>query len=398
MSLFSDDQIRFDLLRKYSINQWGRYPPDVIPLTAADPDFRVADEITQAIVNMAVDGVFSYGGEGGNPTFRETCARHVTKRKGFDCSPDEVFATGGVAQAMMLTCKALLNPGDEVILFDPVDFLFGKSIDKAGGKRVLSKVSWETLEFDLEGLKELVTFKTKMICICNPHNPYGRVLRRDELEAMVDLAVDHDLWIMSDEIWSDIVYDGREHLATARIDGAAKRTLSLYGFSKTFALAGLQLGFIVAQNTELMSKIRNAAPGYFYPVNIVSQRAGKAALDESWYWVEGFVSHLQGVRDYVYDRLRGIPNVEVRKPEGTYVIFPKIDGMTSVESTKFIMDMAKVVVVPGHGEPSHSINYFTSGSSYFGPGGEGHIRIVFGTSMGIIEEAMNRIEAALSKL
>ena len=108
MSLFSDDQIRFDLLRKYSINQWGRYPTDVIPLTAADPDFRAAEEIRRAIANMAVDGVFSYGGDGGNPSFRDTCARHVTQRKGFSCSPDEVFATSGVAQAMMLTCKALL--------------------------------------------------------------------------------------------------------------------------------------------------------------------------------------------------------------------------------------------------------------------------------------------------
>ncbi len=388
MSLFGDDQIRFDLLRKYSINQWGRYPKDIIPLTAADPDFRAAEEIRRSIANMAIEGVFSYGGDGGNPSFLESCARHVTNRKKVETSPDEVFATGGVAQGMMLTCKSLLELGDEVILFDPVDFLFGKSIDAAGGKRVLSKVSWETLEFDLEGLKELVTPKTRMLCICNPHNPYGRVLRKDELRAMVDLAVDHDLWIMSDEIWSDIVYDGREHIATSRIDGARDRTLSLYGFSKTFALAGQQLGFIVAHNTELMKKLRTAAPGYFYPVNNISQVAGSAALDDAWHWAEGFVSHLQGVRDYVYERLSEVPNVDVNKPEGTYVIFPKINGMTSVEATDYLLKEAKIAVVPGHGEPF----------SYFGPGGEGHIRIVYSTSMGIMEEAMDRIETALSKL
>jgi aspartate/methionine/tyrosine aminotransferase len=388
MSLFGDDQIRFDLLRKYSINQWGRYPSDVIPLTAADPDFRAAEEIRKAIVDMAVDGVFSYGGDGGNPAFKESCARHVTNRKKVKTEPDEIQATGGVAQGMMLTCKALLEPGDEVILFDPVDFLFGKSIDAAGGKRVLSKVDWETKEFDLEGLKELVTPRTRMLCICNPHNPYGRVLRRDELNTMVDLAVDHDLYIMSDEIWSDIVYDGREHIATSRIQGAADRTLSLYGFSKTFALAGLQLGFIVAQNPELLSRLKQAAPGYFYPVNNVSQVTGAAALDLAWHWAEGFISHLQGVRDYVYDRLRKMPNVEVYKPEGTYVIFPKIEGMTSREATDYIMEEAKVAVVPGHGEPF----------SYFGPGGEGHIRIVYSTSMGIMEESMDRIDDALSRL
>ena len=388
MSSFRDEEIRFSLLRKYSANQWGKYPRDIIPLTAADPDFRAAQQIRQAIIQMAVDGVFSYGADGGNNDFKEACARHVTHRKGFKCSPEEVHALNGVAQGMMLTCKTLLSLGDEAIIFDPVDFLFGKSIDEAGGKRVLSKVDWETLEFDLEGLKELVTPHTRMLCICNPHNPYGRVLTKDELKAMVDLAVDHDLWIMSDEIWSDIIYDGKKHIPTTSIPEARERTITLYGFSKTFAMAGLQLGFIVAHNPELMKRFKENAPGYFYPVNNISQTAGRSALDEAWNWATEFVQHLQKVRDYVYDRLKEMPRVEVHKPEGTYVIFPKIHGMKSVEATEYLLDEAKVAVVPGHGEPF----------SYFGPGGEGHIRIVYSTSMGIMEEAMDRIEKALLKL
>jgi aspartate/methionine/tyrosine aminotransferase len=137
-----------------------------------------------------------------------------------------------------------------------------------------------------------------------------------------------------------------------------------------------------------MSNIRQAAPGYFYPVNNVSQVAGAAAFDHAWHWAEGFVSHLQGIRDYVYGRLRKMPNVEVYEPEGTYVIFPKIEGMTSLDATDYIMEEANVAVVPGHGSPF----------SYFGPGGEGHIRIVYSTSMRIIEESMDRIEDALSRL
>ena len=388
MSHFRDEEIRFDLLRKYSSNQWGKYPRDVIPLTAADPDFRAAEPIRQAIINTALDGVFSYGADGGNPSFREACARHVTGRKGFQCNPEEIHALNGVAQGMMLTCKTLLNPGDEAIIFDPVDFLFGKSIDAAGGKKVLSKVDWETLEFDLEGLKELVTPRTRLLCICNPHNPYGRVLRREELKAMVDLAVDHNLWIMSDEIWSDIIYDGRRHIATASLQGAPERTITLYGFSKTFALAGLQLGFTVIQNQELLNKFKAAAPGYFYPVNNVSQIAGTAALEQGWSWAMEFVKHLEKVRDYVYDRMREIPNIEVHRPEGTYVIFPKIHGMTSLEATKYLLEEAKIAVVPGHSEPF----------SYFGPGGEGHIRIVYSTSMGVMEEAMDRLEKAMTRI
>ena len=388
MSSFKDEEIRFDLLRKYSANQWGRYPQDIIPLTAADPDFKAAHSIRQAIIKMAIDGVFSYGADGGNNKFKEACARHVTSRKGLNCIPEEIHALNGVAQGMMLTCKTLLNPGDEAIIFDPVDFLFGKSIEAAAGKRVLSKVDWETLEFDLEGLKDIVSPLTRMICICNPHNPYGRVLRKDELRAMIDLAVDHDLWIMSDEIWSDIIYDGRKHIPTASLPGAREKTISLYGFSKTFAMAGLQLGFIVAQSPELMKRFKSTAPSYFYPVNNVSQTAGYAALEEAWSWATGFVGHLEKVRDYVYDRLREMPHVDVQKPEGTYVIFPKIHGMKSAEATEYLLKEAKIAVVPGHGEPF----------SYFGPGGEGHIRIVYSTSMGIMEEAMDRMEKALVKL
>ena len=388
MSSFRDEEIRFDLLRKYSANQWGRYPKEIIPLTAADPDFRAAQPIRQAIIKMAIDGVFSYGADGGNTGFKEACARHITNRKGYQCAPEEIHALNGVAQGMMLTCKTLLKPGDEAIIFDPVDFLFGKSIDAAGGKRVLSKVDWETLEFDLEGLKEIVTPHTRMLCICNPHNPYGRVLREDELKVMVDLAEDHKFWIMSDEIWSDIVYDGRKHISTASLDEARERTISLYGFSKTFAMAGLQLGFIVAQNPELLKRFKESAPGYFYPANNISQEAGRAALEKSWDWASDFVDHLEKVRDYVYDRLKEMPKVEVHKPEGTYVIFPKIYGMKSVEATNYLLKEAKVAVVPGHGEPF----------SYFGPGGEGHIRIVYSTSMGIMEEAMDRVEKALIKL
>ena len=108
MSSFRDEEIRFDLLRKYSANQWGRYSKEVIPLTAADPDFRAAQQIRQAIIQMAVDGIFSYGEDGGNTDFKEACSRHVTNRKGFKCFPEDIHALNGVAQGMMLTCKTLL--------------------------------------------------------------------------------------------------------------------------------------------------------------------------------------------------------------------------------------------------------------------------------------------------
>ena len=383
-------EVHLGLLRRYAQNRWAKLPEDVIPLTAADPDFRAAPAIREAIRRVAEDGVFSYGADGGGPRFKEAAAAFVTEHKGYTCSPDQVHAVSGVAQAMMITAKAFLEPGDEAIIFNPVDFLFGRSIDDAGGRRVYSVVDRETRSFDLEGLKGLVTSRTRMLCVCNPHNPLGRVLTTDELSAMVDLAVDHDLVIMSDEIWSDIVYDGRKHVATTTIRGAAERTVSLYGFSKTYGLAGLQLGYMVAQSPELMERVRAAAPGYFYPVNTVSLEAGTAALEEAWPWVEGFLRHLTMMRDYAYSRLRDIPGVTVHKPEGTYALFPDVSsyGLSSEEMAKYLLEEAKVAVVPGHGEAF----------SYFGPGGEGHVRLVFCTGKEILAEALERVEAALARL
>jgi aspartate/methionine/tyrosine aminotransferase len=391
MSLFgNDDSLRPDLLRKYSWNRWRSLGEGVIPLTAADPDFRVASEIRKAVEEIGSDGVFSYGESYGNRDFRDVIAATVGERKGMPCGADNVMVTNGVAQAMMLVARHALRPGDEAILFDPVDFLFGKAVDHAGGRRVLSKVDKETGEIDVDGV-ELVTERTRLLCVCNPLNPLGRVLRRGEQEGLAEIAVDNDLTIMSDEIWSDIVYDGREHVSTASLGPeAAERTVSLYGFSKTFAMAGLSIGYAVATNPGVMEGLKRAAPSYFYPVNSVSQAAGKAAYAHAWYWAEAFLEHLQGQRDYGHGRLTEMEGVECIRPEGTYVLFPDVSsfGLTSEEMTEYLLKEARVAVVPGHGEPF----------SYFGPGAEGHIRIVYSTTRGMFAEALDRIEKALSKL
>lgn len=391
MSFFKDSDIPIELLRKHSKNRWGGLPDDVIPLTAADPDFRVASEIRAAIEERGREGVFSYGEGGGDMDFKEVIAETVRVRKGIDCTPDDVMLTNGVAQGMMIVAKYACQPGNEGIIFDPVDLLFGISVDEAGARRILSSVDKETGEFDVDGLNELVTPKTKLLCICNPHNPLGRVMTERELRGIAKVAVDNDLIIMSDEIWSDIIYEGHNHVSTASLSPEiADNTISLYGFSKTFALAGLSLGYAIATNPDVLEGLKHVAPSYFYTVNTLSQEAGKAAYSKAWYWADAFLRHLQEVRDYAHERLDSIEGVKCRKPEGTYTLFPDVSSfrMTSEEMTEYLLKEAKVAVVPGHGEPF----------SYFGPGAEGNIRIVFSTTKDVISEALDRIEEALSKI
>ena len=299
--------------------------------------------------------------------------------------------TNGVAQGMMIVAKYACQHGDEAIIFDPVDFLFGKSVDEAGATRVLSSVNKETGVLDVDGLNELVTSKTKLLCICNPHNPLGRVLTERELKGIAKVAVDNDLIIMSDEIWSDIIYEGHNHVSTASLSSEiAENTISLYGFSKTFALAGLSLGYAVATNSDVLKGLKRVAPPFFYSVSTLSQEAGKAAYSKAWYWADAFLLHLQKVRNYAHERLDSIDGVRCRKPEGTYTLFPDVSsfGMTSEDMTEYLLNEARVAVVPGHGESF----------SYFGPGAEGNIRIVFSTSKKVISEALDRIEGALSKI
>jgi len=391
MSFFDDDTFRNELLRKHARNRWGALAEDVIPLTAADPDFQVAPEIREAVKEIGSDGVFSYGEAYGNRGFREVIADTVRARKKMPCSPDDVLVTNGVAQAMMLVARYACGPGDEAVLFDPVDFLFGEAVDHAGARKVYSRVDKKTGEIDVDGVNELVTDRTRLLCICNPLNPLGRVLRRRELEGLAEIAVDNDLVVMSDEIWSDIVYDGREHFGSASLGPeVAERTVSLYGFSKTFAMAGLNIGYAVATNPEVLEGLKRIAPSYFFSVNTVSQAAGKAAYSEAWYWAEAFLEHLQRLRDYAHSRLSTINGIRCLKPEGTYVLFPDISsfGLTSEEMAEYLLKEARVAVVPGHGDRS----------SYFGPGGEGNIRIVYSTTRCVIVEALDRIEEALTGL
>ncbi len=390
-TFFSDEAVELDILKQRAFNlRWATVPEGTIALTAADPDFPCAPEIRNAIMDYTKSGYFSYGPPEGLPSFRKTVAEGLETRRGIQGSSKQVIPTNSAAYAMFLIAKYVLEPGDEVIIFDPVDFLFKKSVESAGGTPVYCPIEKSFATFNREELRSLVTPKTKMIAVCNPHNPLGHVLTRDELQFIADLAEEHDLYIMSDEIWSDIVFPPAEYISLASLSKeAAKRTFTVYGFSKTFGLAGLRLGFVhcpteeIAEEVLELSEMRTTA----YGVTTLSQIAGEAAWKHAWYYVDEFLEHLTEVRDIAYNWLNAIPGVDCRKPYGTYLMFPDISsfGKTSTEMADYLMKEAKVAVVPG-------------AAKWFGPGAEGHIRICFSTSKKILMEGLDRIEQALVKL
>lgn len=385
-SPFADDAVPLELLRKRAFNlRWAQQPDDVIPLTAADPDFRIAPAIQERLTQYIKDGVLSYGPPEGLPQFREAVAQWMWATRRVDCTPETVFATDSAASGMAVLARASLKAGDEVLIQDPVDFLLHHTVQGTGAVPVrVSSSPTTTAEEFIAGMEAKLTPRTRMLWLCNPHNPLGVVYPRRWLESVAQWAIQHELRIVSDEIWSDIVYPPHSHMSLAALSPEiARHTVTVYGFSKNFALAGLRVGCLICSDAAWRKQIIAAsdAESTVYGVSVLSQVAVVAALQQGRGWLADFVRHLRGQRDYALERLARWPGVTVFPPQGTYVAFPCIRSLSD-DAEKFcdlIRDKARVALVPG-------------AARWFGPGASGHVRICFATSKKILQEAFDRME------
>ena len=386
---FSDDDVPLSLLRQRAFNlRWAQQPPDVIPLTAADPDFPVCPAVQEHLIRYVQDGVLSYVPPEGLPQFRETVAEWMTSTRGFDCRAEDVFATDSAASGMAVVARASLARGDEVLMPDPVDFLLQHTVEQAGAVPLRVGVTGATSadEF-IAGLEARLSPQTRMLWLCSPHNPLGVVYPRGWLHKVADWAVSRGLRILSDEIWSDIVYPPNQHTAIAALGPEiARNTVTIHGFSKNFALAGLRVGCVICSDASWRRQIVTAsdAESTVYGVSALSQVAVVGALKDGREWLAGFVRHLQSQRDYVAERLAQWPGVTTFVPQGTYVIFPDVSKIDNdVERLcRRLAEEAKVALVPG-------------AARWFGPGAAGHVRICFATSRGILREAFARLDKVL---
>ena len=201
MGLFDDSNVRLNVLKERAYNyRWAEVDDGVIPLTAADPDFPVAEPVRQAMIDYINGGYFSYTPKLGLPEFKQAISEGLKQRKGEDIDPELILPIDSAARGMYVIAKTVLSPGDEMIVFDPVDFLFRESCLAAGGKVVLFPAVMKDGWIDLTDLERYITPKTKMIGLCNPHNPYGVSYRKEDLEHIMTLCEKYNLYIMNDEI------------------------------------------------------------------------------------------------------------------------------------------------------------------------------------------------------
>jgi len=379
--------------RRMPARKWRKYDRDVIPLWIADHDFPPPVEVKQAIIDALNIGDTGYTD---SSEVVQLMAEKVANVNRIPVAPCDVYVTQGVLPMMWVACKAACKAGDEVVVTDPMYYPFFEAARAAEVKMNYMRLETDgSYTFSEESLKEAITSKTRLIFICNPHNPTGRVMTREELKCVADMAVDHDLTVMSDELWEDMVFDGRHHISLASLNSnIADRTVTSFGFSKTFGVAGLQVGYAVTTNKQLMRKLKSVGfrdtgdpdKPALRGTGSLALAAAKAMLSPKVnYYVRELVAYLQKIRDLAYRRLAAFDGIRLSPLEGTYLIFPDVAGLglSSENVTEYLLERGRVAVESG---------------SEFGPSGEGHIRINIGTSMEILTEALNRMEEALKAL
>ena len=394
------DLLPLDVLRRSAFNQrWAEQPESVIPLTAADADFRVAPVIRERLARHACEGAMGYGPPHGLPEFRVVGVLGVVVVGGVGVGFGWV-STRGIrggaycggpthrpASAMAVAARASLRPGDEALVPDPVDFLFQHTVRRVGATAVPVALSHATTaEAFIAAMQARLTPRTRMLWLCNPHNPLGLVHGADWLGKVVHWAIERRLRVLSDEVWSDVVFPPHRHVSPASLSPeAARQVVTVYGFSKNFGLAGLRIGCLVCADPDWFRQIVEAsdAESTVFGAATASQVAATAALQEGRPWLQGFVAHLQRQRDHAVARLRRWPGVGVRAPQGTFVVFPDVSRLVPAGVEAWCGEMkaqAGVALVPG-------------AARWFGHGAAGHVRLSFATSRDILETAFDRMDA-----
>ncbi|NJE25604.1 pyridoxal phosphate-dependent aminotransferase [Thermococcus sp. MV5] len=356
----------------------------VISLGIGEPDFDTPAHIKEYAKEALDRGLTHYSPNSGILELREAVAEKLKKHNKINADPKtQIMITVGTNQQILMGLSTFLKDNEEVLIPSPMFVSYAPAVILAGGKPI-EVPTYEENEFRLsvDELKKYITPKTRALIINSPNNPTGAVLTKKDLEEIADFAVEHDLIILSDEVYEYFVYDGVKNYSMASLNGMFERTITMNGFSKTFAMTGWRLGFVAAPEWIIEKMIRFQMYNATCPVTFIQYAAAKALKDErSWEAIEEMRREYERRRNLVWKRLNemGLPTV---KPKGAFYIFPKIKdtGLSSKEFSELMIKEAKVVLVPG---------------TAFGQAGEGYIRISYATAYEKLEEAMDRIEKVL---
>jgi len=353
----------------------------IISFTVGEPDFDTPKHIVEAAKKALDDGKTRYLDAPGLPELREAIAKQAKEYNGIPCESSNVLVTP-TKQAIFETVMATVNEGDEVIMPDPSWVTYEPCVILAGGKAVpcvtKEEDQWRVTP---DAVAELITPKTKMILLNSPSNPCGAVETHADIKGIADLAKDHNLVVLSDEVYEKIIFDGLKHYSIAAEPGMLDRTVTISGFSKTFAMTGWRLGWLIAPK-PIFKGINKVQQHSITHATSFAQYGALAAMTGPQEPVEAMVKEFQERRDLIMRLMKDIPSFKCDTPKGAFYVFPRYEGkMGSEEFALYLMDKAEVAV---------------TGGAAFGKSGEQHLRISYATNKKNIQEGMERLKTALA--
>jgi cystathionine beta-lyase len=366
--------------------KWNKYAADVLPMWVADMDFRSPQPVVRALEERVRHAVFGYPQEIGD--LRRAISERLKGLYAWTVEPHEIIFMPGVIRAFNLACQALAAPDGAVLVQPPVYPPILTAPEIAGVLRQEAQlVRGEDRRYyvDWEAFEAAIDARTRLFILCNPQNPTGRVFTRGELERMAEVCMRHGVVICSDEIHSDLVYAGEEHLPMATLSPqAAQNTITLMAPSKTFNLPGLQFSYVIIQNSDLRERYLEARIELVNWVNLMGQVAALAAYQDGQEWYDQLMEYLVGNREYVDAFVeREMPGISMARPEGTYLAWldcrrAGIQG----NPQEFFLEHARVALNDG---------------AEFGSGGAGFVRINFACPRALLSEGLARMRRSLEQ-
>ena len=348
------------------------------------PDFDTPKHIKEAAERALDNGLVHYTASAGTMELREAICHRYHQDYRIAIDPGEILVTTGATEAIYIGLMSILNPGDEVLVPEPM-YVYYRGWAFLGGARCVTIPLKEEDKFLLraEGVKKYITDKTKVLILNSPHNPTGQVFQKEDLIGIAKLAIDHNFMIVSDDIYNNILYDDVEYCHIAAAPGMKERTLSIGSFSKSYAMDGWRIGYLVAPR-EVISEALKMHQHVVSCANTFVQAGAQVALTASQDCVKEMVSEFDRRRRLLMSCLDEIGFAYVR-PRGAFYVFPSIKklGLSSSQFMEFLFEGARIAVVPGDA---------------FSPEGEGYVRMSYCLSCEDIEKGMERVRIALRKL
>ncbi|MCP4049439.1 MAG: aminotransferase class I/II-fold pyridoxal phosphate-dependent enzyme [bacterium] len=354
----------------------------VISLGVGESDFATPWGICEEAIESLEKGYTTYTSNRGHKECCKSITDYLKDRFGCDYKPNnEIVVTVGVSEGVDIVLRALLNPGDEILLPEPTYVCYAPLINLAGGKVVPIDTTDSGFMLDVDKLEQHITKKTKALILCSPNNPTGMVIPKEQLEKVAALAEKYDFWVISDEVYAEIVYD-EDYVSFSTIKGMKERTVLLSGFSKAFAMTGWRLGYVCGPES-IISRALKIHQYNIMCAPITSQFAAISALRHSEKYVKKMRESYCYRRNFFVKKLNDT-GLDTMMPDGAFYCFPSISntGYSSEEFAFKLLEEQKVAVVPG---------------PVFGSGGEGYIRCCYATNLELLKEALLRIETFLKK-